>query len=200
MLFRRADLERIAAGEVDRAFRRWRRPTVKAGGRLRTAVGVLAITAVDPVDPDAIADDEARRAGFADAAAARATLAGATDGTVYGVAFRLAGEDPRTALRADDRLEPDAIAEIAAALARTDRRSADGPWTVETLVLVDRHPGRRAAELAVEAGADVARFKRRVRRLKELGLTESLAVGYRLSPRGLRVLHHLRGPGPDRPG
>jgi hypothetical protein len=27
-----------------------------------------------------------------------------------------------------------------------------------------------------------------VRKLKELGLTESLAVGYRLSPRGRRVL------------
>ena len=27
-------------------------------------------------------------------------------------------------------------------------------------------------------------FKRNVRKLKELGLTESLEVGYRLSPRG----------------
>lgn len=38
---------------------------------------------------------------------------------------------------------------------------------------------------------DVARFKPRVRQLKELGLTESLEVGYRLSPRGRAVLRHL---------
>jgi hypothetical protein len=31
-------------------------------------------------------------------------------------------------------------------------------------------------------------FKRDVRRLKELGLTESLEVGYRLSPRGRAFL------------
>jgi hypothetical protein len=193
VLFRRGELQRIAAGEVDRAFRRWRRPTVKAGGRLRTAVGVLAITAVDRIDPDAITDDEARRAGFADAGAVRSALAGRADGDVYRIAFRLAGADPRAALRADDRLEPDAIARIVAALARADRRSVDGAWTLDMLVLVDRHPGRRAADLAAEAGTDVARFKRRVGRLKELGLTESLAVGYHLSPRGVRVLDHLRG-------
>jgi len=38
---------------------------------------------------------------------------------------------------------------------------------------------------------DVPRFKRRVRQLKELGLTESLEVGYRLSPRGRAVLKDL---------
>ena len=31
-------------------------------------------------------------------------------------------------------------------------------------------------------------FKQRVRRLKELGLTESLEVGYRMSPRGKAYL------------
>jgi ATP-dependent DNA ligase len=37
----------------------------------------------------------------------------------------------------------------------------------------------------------VPRFKRRVRQLKELGLTESLEVGYRLSPRGDAALQWL---------
>ena len=36
------------------------------------------------------------------------------------------------------------------------------------------------------------RFKERVRRLKALGLTESLEVGYRLSPRGQAFLDELR--------
>jgi hypothetical protein len=33
-------------------------------------------------------------------------------------------------------------------------------------------------------GRETLPFKRDVRKLKELGLTESLEVGYRLSPRG----------------
>jgi hypothetical protein len=47
--------------------------------------------------------------------------------------------------------------------------------------------------LARQAGADVLSFKRRVRRLKEPGLTESLEVGYRLSPRGRALLERLVG-------
>ena len=45
--------------------------------------------------------------------------------------------------------------------------------------------------LAKQAAMDLATFKRRVRRLKELGLTESLEIGYRLSPRGAAVLQRL---------
>ncbi len=40
-----------------------------------------------------------------------------------------------------------------------------------------------------------ALFKRWVRSLKELGLTERLAIGYRLSPRGLAVIAALRTSG-----
>ena len=47
MLFRQHVLAEIASGDVTLAFRRWTKPTVKAGGTLRTAVGVLAIDAVD---------------------------------------------------------------------------------------------------------------------------------------------------------
>ena len=41
-----------------------------------------------------------------------------------------------------------------------------------------------STELAAKMGMGRLPFKQRVRRLKELGLTESLEVGYRLSPRG----------------
>ena len=50
----------------------------------------------------------------------------------------------------------------------------------------------RAAELAAGAGVETLKFKQDVRKLKELGLTESLDVGYRLSPRGEAVLEKLR--------
>ena len=53
-------------------------------------------------------------------------------------------------------------------------------------------PAVRAGDLFAEAGyPDMLSFKRDVRRLKELGLTESLTVGYRLSPRGAAVLSAL---------
>ena len=45
-----------------------------------------------------------------------------------------------------------------------------------------------STELAAELGRDRPSFKLDVRKLKALGLTESLDVGYRLSPRGLAVL------------
>lgn len=50
MLIRSRVLTEIAAGRVRLAFRRWRRPTVVAGGTLRTAVGVrmLAWIAAHP--------------------------------------------------------------------------------------------------------------------------------------------------------
>ena len=55
MLFRRETLAGIAAGEIDLAFRRWPRARVKAGTRLRTAIGVLEVVAVEVVDARASA-------------------------------------------------------------------------------------------------------------------------------------------------
>jgi hypothetical protein len=178
VLLRRATLDAIGAGEVDLQFRRQRRPTVKAGGRLRTAIGELAIEAVDVVDPEAITDDEARRSGAADADEVRRALAYRGEvGTCYRIRLRLAGPDPRVALRDDTAFTDDDLADL-------DRRLARLPWAHEILELVATNPGVRAPDLAASRGEATAPFKARVRRLKELGLTESLPVGYRLSPRG----------------
>jgi hypothetical protein len=182
MLFRRADLNAIAAGEIALAFRRWRRPTVRAGGTLQTAAGLLAIDAVDVVDPARISAADARRAGFADADAARAALRG--EGETYRIAFHVAGPDPRVALRADAALSDDDRAAIAARLVRLDRASRHGPWTEATLRAIADAPGVRAADLAAGLGREKLPFKADVRKLKALGLTESLERGYRLSPRG----------------
>ncbi len=48
-----------------------------------------------------------------------------------------------------------------------------------------------ARALASQAGLPRLDFKANVRKLKALGLTESLDVGYRLSPRGAAVLAAL---------
>jgi hypothetical protein len=74
MLLKRDLLEQINAGEVDLVFRRWSKPTVKAGGTLKTKVGVLAIKAIDDMRPEDVTEAEAKRAGFADVAAFRRWL------------------------------------------------------------------------------------------------------------------------------
>ena len=182
MLFRLETLRRIEAGEVTLAFRRWRRPTVRAGGTLRTRAGVLAIESVEPVKEESISDAEARRAG----AAGGADLIGGLrpDGTLYRIEFRLAGPDPRIALRERADLDDEERAAIDARLARLDAASRHGPWTARVLDLIERRPATRAPDLAAELGRETTPFKADVRKLKELGLTESLERGYRLSPRG----------------
>jgi hypothetical protein len=188
VLFKRQVLEGIAAGRITLAFRRWRRPTVKAGGRLRTAAGELAIEAVDPVATGALKATDARRAGHASLAALTADIESQPAGTLYRIAFRVAGADPRVALRQRTTLPADERRDLLGRLDRMDA-AAGMPWTRKALKLIAGNDGVRAADLARAMGeADLTRFKARVRRLKDLGLTESLKVGYRLSPRGRTVL------------
>ncbi len=188
MLLTRRILDAVRDGTVTLAFRRWRRPTVRAGGRLRTAIGVLAIESVDPIDEDAIRDRDAHRAGFASRDALLASLAAPRPGSVlYRIGLRYAGPDPRQALR-DRAPATGELAEVRRRLARLDAASRHGPWTDRVLRLIAAQPGVRAAELAAAAGRETLAFKADVRKLKELGLTESLEVGYRLSPRGRAVV------------
>jgi nucleotide-binding universal stress UspA family protein len=182
MLFRAETLQAVGEGAVTTAFRRWRRPTVRAGGTLVTPVGVLAIDTVEVVDPDGITDDDARRAGHGSRAAVLEAL-GARSGDVYRVSFHLAGADPRVSLREQADLGPDDVAALTRRLGRLDARPT-GPWTERVLRLIAAREGVRAGDLAAELGVERLAFKADVRRLKALGLTESLAIGYRLSPRG----------------
>jgi hypothetical protein len=73
-------------------------------------------------------------------------------------------------------------------LEQLDARATDGPWTLKTLEIIRAHPGLRAADLCRLVGFERLPFKVNVRKLKALGLTESLEVGYRLSPRGAAFL------------
>lgn len=181
MLFKAPVLAAIAEGQVTLAFRRWRKPTVRAGGTLTTPVGVLAIDRVEVVAVDTLTEADARAAGYASRQALLADLPG--QGALHRIAFRLAGEDPRRAMR-DDASEP-ALDAVAAKLAKMD---AKGPWTAEVLRLISDNPGVRAPDLAARLGRETLPFKVDVRKLKALGLTESLEVGYRLSPRGRALL------------
>jgi hypothetical protein len=174
MLLKVAHLEAIRRGEVSLVFRRWKRPSVKTGGTLNTAVGQLAIDEAAEIDPAAITDAEAAQAGYASADAVRADLAG--EGTAYRVRVRHLGADPREALRED--------VDLTGVLEKLARLDARGAWTLRVLDLIAQHPERRAGDLAAVLGIKTQPFKLDVRKLKALGLTESLEVGYRLSARG----------------
>ncbi|MCF7547795.1 hypothetical protein [Pseudonocardia sp. WMMC193] len=178
MLLRQETLDGIAAGRITCAFRRWERPRVVPGTRMRTRIGVVEVTGVSRVGVSALRAADAAAAGQT-LKDLRAMLARGT-GPVWRIELVAAGEDPRVALRARP-LTPDERDSVAARLARMDRVT---PWTAATLALIDARPGVRAPDLAAELGRETLPFKRDVRKLKELGLTESLEVGYRLSPRG----------------
>jgi hypothetical protein len=176
---------------VDLAFRRWERARVLPGSRLRTAVGVLEVVAVEVVERSALDEEEARRAGFDSLGDLVAMLDKRGRGDIHRVELRFAGADPRVELRNRAELSQAEVEDIAHRLERLDQGSRHGPWTKATLELIAARPEVRAEDLAADMGREKMPFKRDVRKLKELGLTESLSPGYRLSPRGQAVLKAL---------
>jgi DNA-binding transcriptional ArsR family regulator len=184
MLFKANVLNLIADGSVTLAFRHWRRPTVRAGGTLRTAIGVLLIEAVETVGAENLTVDDARRSGFVSRDALLKSVLPRGEGALYRIAFSRLGDDPREALR----LDVVDLAELTSRLARLDR---DRPWTIAALHLIGLRDGTTAGEIAAAFGLEKPVVKRRIRQLKELGVTESLSSGYRLSPRGRATLLSL---------
>ena len=181
--------EGIADGSITLAFRRWRRPTVVAGRPYRTGGGRVEVVTVSEIDPAAITDAEARRAGHESANEVREQLRGESGWPVFRVEFRRLDEpDPRDVLANDADLGPDDIAAIDARLDRLDRAAKHGPWTRRYLELIAERPEVRAPDLAAAMGRETQPFKLDVRKLKNLGLTISLNPGYRLSPRGRAYL------------
>jgi hypothetical protein len=183
MLIRPAELAAIRSGDVDLAFRRWDRPRLRVGTRMRTSIGLVEVASVDEVALESITDVEARRAGAGSLDEVLTMLAYRPEKPVFRIGLRYAGDDPRIALRADAELSDDQREQLQHRLDRLDRSSSRGPWTAAVLEIIGRRPATRAADLAAELGRDLVTFKRDVRKLKELGLTESLEVGYRLAPR-----------------
>lgn len=193
MMLSLAVLRGVADGTVDRALRRWERPRVRAGGRQRTAMGVIGFRSVEIVEREALTEEDARRAGLASLEQLLAFLDRRPDRPIYRVGLELVGPDPRLVLR-ETLPAAEEHEEIDRRLDRLDRASRHGPWTTEVLALIGARPSTPATELAAALGRDKQPFKLDVRKLKELGLTESLRPGYRLSPRGRAVLARRSGP------
>jgi hypothetical protein len=164
----------------------------RTGGRYRSGLGdpIVEAERVDRVDPEAVTKADVRRAGHRSREALLADLRGDLEWPLYRIRFRVLGcPDPREVLTDVVGLSVDDVAAIDARPARLDRAAGpDQQWTARVLRLIAGRPGVAAAELAAELEFERDRFKRRVRSLKELGLTKSLSVGYRLSRRGTAYL------------
>jgi hypothetical protein len=184
MLFSADSWPGIADGSITVTFRAWQRPQARVGGRYRIAGMLIEVTALRQVAVADITADDAKNAGAAGVDALVERLG--TREPIWRVDFVYVGPDDRIAKRNDA-----SAGDVSAVISRLARLDRNGPWTRTTLQLIDRYPGIVSTKLAERAGQERPAFKLNVRKLKELGLTESLDVGYRLSPRGEAVLRAL---------
>ncbi len=189
MQFTRVFKDGIRAGKVTRSYRVWKKPQARVGGRYNLHPdGVIEVTGISQVPPAGITDEDAAAAGFADAAALRRFLGTRAEVTL--VVFRylgagLVGQPER------NRLADDELVELIGKLDSMDTRTGTA-WTARVLEAIGADPGRRAGDLAPAFDWDTPTFKRQVRKLKALGLTRSLEVGYELSERGRQLLEARR--------
>jgi hypothetical protein len=190
VLFERRLQQGLADGSIRLAFRRWRRPQVVAGRQYRSPVGMVEVDGVTLVT-DQISREDAANAGYASVEALLHDLAGPQDAAIYRLELRRSGQvDPREVLAKSEELSEGEFEELSAKLRRLDAAHGSA-WTMATLRAIQAQPGRRAGDLAPQLGWDELRdFKLHVRKLKNLGVTLSLQVGYELSPRGAAFLRH----------
>ncbi len=174
----------ILDGSVTRVYRRWGAPRAKAGGTQLTPAGVVAIDAVIELPSlDVLTEADACACGERDLASLLKWLGKRPDDRIFRVDLHYAGADPRWQLR--ERLpDEDELAAIERALARLDAAKPSGPWTMTILEWIRDNPAVVSKVLAEMLGRELQPMKIDIRKLKALGLTISLDVGYRISPRG----------------
>jgi hypothetical protein len=187
MLFAGSDRDGVAGGRITVAYRRWAEARVVPGRIYRTNAGRIEIESVSQVNPDLIVDDDAdvAAADRGNARDVRRRLRDNEEWPTFLIRFHLVeGPDPREELASNADLSATEVEELTGKLAKLDELNRHGAWTTGTLRLIAARPATRAGDLAAELGRDLAGFKSDVRKLKNLGLTRSLEVGYELSPRG----------------
>ena len=187
MLFTQDAVAGLADGSITVTFRNWKRPQAKVGGRFHRGDLWFEVHSVEVVAVASITRADARRAGEPDVAGVLARLCDpAPTDEVFRVAFHRI--DPAGPPVDDAHLTPDDVAEIAGRLDRLDGASPVGAWTRPTLALIATHPGVVSTTLAETLGRERFALKTDIRKLKRLGLTLSLEVGYEISPRGQAFL------------
>lgn len=195
LLFKKEFWDGLKDGSITLTFRRWQKARVKPGGRYRChPIGVLEVDDIRLIQVKDITPKDAKAAGFQTRAALVDYLAelGELDeaSEIYRVALHHAGDGDRVQLALMDKLSPEDVTEIQKKLERMDKK---GPWTRETLELIEKQPRIAASKLAKQVKRETAPFKADVVKLKKLGLTQSFEVGYEVAPRGRAFLKAIRG-------
>jgi pimeloyl-ACP methyl ester carboxylesterase len=156
----------IHSGAIVLAFRRWKRSQVVPGHRYRTGIDMVEVESVDVVEPSSVDAAQAREAGYTGVAELLADLRGDPELPVYRIRLRRIDEpDPRAELARTARLTEADLDAIRARLARMDKSSRRGPWTVPVLQLIADRPGIVSTALAEAMGWERQDFKLHVRRL-----------------------------------
>ena len=183
----------VATGKVAIAYRRWTTPRVTPGSTFRTVAGIVRIEAIDRADPEQLDATAARDAGYATLEELLTTFRGDDSIPLWRIAVAWVGSDAREALAENAVRSPSDIADIDALLDRLDART---PWARTTLNRIAGQPGITAGQLVDGLPLGKDSLKRRIRTLKEHGLTRSLPTGYELSARGRA---YLSATSPERP-
>ena len=191
MIFKLSHLEGIKAGKITLAFRKWKKPTVRKGSRIKTAIAVIEISDISEISLGEITNRDAVKAGFESLEKLLETLNTINEGTIYKIEVRYYSEDPRIALREHTALSEKDFQLVKTKLERLDKYSKEGTWTLVVLKAIHDNPKLRAADLAVKMNKEKDGLKINIRKLKNLGLTISHEVGYTISPLGEIVLKRI---------
>jgi len=187
LLFKSQFHEAIRRGEITCTVRIWQRPHVRAGKRYQLGVGTIEVQRILEIGFDALTPALARRSGFASLIELLKIAKHGAGERVFLIDFRYLDQPPRRVASSNTAPDATQAAEIASKLDAMDRRAGQ-PWTRAMLQAIHAHPGERAGDLAARLGRERNQFKQDVRKLKALGLTISLEIGYRLSPRGAALV------------
>lgn len=192
MILKLATLNGIKAGTISQQFRKWKKPSVKKGSKIKTELGVVEITNMSEELPENISDSDAVRAGYLNRDELLATLNSINTGILYRIGVRYYSEDPRIALRENANVSEENLATLKLKLDRLDSHSKQGSWTLKVLLLIKDNPKVRAADLAKKMNHEKNALKINIRKLKNLGLTISHDVGYTISPLGERLIEFIK--------
>ena len=177
----------IRAGRLTVTWHLWKYAHYKPGNLYATTFGgAYAIEDVRQVRAGDVSDADAHEALLPDATTlikvARSHTGAPVDARtiLHRVQFHYVANPPVK--------PPLSLEEVTTRLAKLDARSARGPWTVDTLRLIEENPRTVARRLALELDWETQDFKIHVRKLKALGLTISHLIGYELSELGQAYL------------
>ena len=192
LMFTSEDHGRVAAAEITVTWRLWKYAHVKPGKVYASGFavgGAIAVEDVRVVPASEITDADALEVGLPGATAlidyARSHTGREVSGDtlLYRVQFHFEPVGPPKPQYSLD--------EVSIRLQRLDKASRAGPWTLTALRLIEENPGVVARNLAVEMGMPRDDLKVNVRKLKALGLTLSLPVGYELTELGQSYLDSM---------